>query len=291
MSEETFAQISFEFFPPKNTEGNTELLKTAEQFARYTPDFYSVTFGAGGVDQSKTHDTVSVLQDGQPHPVVPHISCIGSTKDRIKALVNRYKEEGIQRLVVLRGDLPEGDSSPGELLYASDLVALIREETGNHFHISVAAYPEYHPESKNPGVDLQHFIQKTKQGADQAITQYFYNPDAYFFFVDSCRENGVDIPIVPGIMPITNYKQLARFSDRCLAEIPRWIREKLAYLDARGDRVGLKEFGEQVVTLLCETLLNNGAPGLHFYTLNRFEPTHHILQNLMFSAMRNEQPA
>ncbi len=279
------AKISFEFFPPRTPEAKQNLLSVVERLNHYEPDFFSVTFGAGGTTQTQTQETIALIQAHTQSNTAPHISCIGTQKSDIKRMIQHYQSSGVKCLVVLRGDTPDKQKHQGDFLYASELVAFIREQTGEHFHLSIAAYPEYHPQSTNPNEDLQHFINKAKQGANQAITQYFFNPDAYFYFVDSCQENGLNIPIVPGIMPITNYKQLSRFSDMCQAEIPRWIREKLAYYDGKGDMIGLREFGEQVVTLQCETLLNNGAPGLHFYTLNKFEPSHHILQNLMLASV------
>lgn len=287
---EQFAKLSFEFFPPKDDAGLAKLLGTAKQLAGYGPEFFSVTFGAGGSTQQRTLDTVKAVMEATNVPTAPHISCIGSTKVRILDMLKTYQEAGINRLVALRGDIPSGMVDYGEFAYANELVEFIRTQTGDHFHLSVAGYPEYHPQANSPLDDLSHFMHKCKAGANQAITQYFYNPDAYFYFVDSCRENGVETPIVPGIMPITNYKQLARFSDMCKAEIPRWIRERLAYYDSKDDRVSLREFGEQVITLQCETLLNNGAPGLHFYTLNKADAIDHVLQNLMLSSIQPKLP-
>lgn len=279
------AKISFEFFPPRTPEAKQNLVSTLQRFDEYEPDFFSVTFGAGGTTQAQTKETVALIQSQTKTDATPHISCIGTKEADIDNMLKHYRASGIKHLVVLRGDTPDKLTHQGDFLYASDLVSFIRQQTGDHFHISVAAYPEYHPQSDNPNEDLQHFVHKVRQGANQAITQYFFNPDAYFYFVDSCQEHGLNIPIIPGIMPITNYKQLSKFSDMCQAEIPRWIRQKLAYYDEKGDMMGLREFGEQIVTLQCETLLNNGAPGLHFYTLNKFEPSHNILQNLMLASI------
>ncbi len=279
------AKISFEFFPACTPEAETALLETVRKLDGYTPDFFSVTFGTGGTTPSQTLETVKQLNTQTKSRIAPHISCIGTHRTDIQHMLSEYQAQGIDRLVVLQGDKPADADSSGDFQHANELVSFIRTETGNHLHLSVAAHPEYHPQSANPNEDLNYFLQKARQGDNQAITQYFYNPDAYFYFVDSCQEQGLEIPIIPGIMPINNYKQLTQFSDMHQAEIPRWIREKLAYYDAKGDRIGLREFGEQVVTLQCETLLNNGAPGLHFYTLNRFEPAHNILQNLMLASM------
>ncbi len=268
---------SFEFFPPKTPKGMEKLQIVHEQLAELKPRFFSVTFGAGGSTRDRTLETVlDIKKHGSD--AAPHISCIASTKAEIKELLHTYKDAGIAHIVALRGDMPSGTYEKGEFSYADELVAYIRETTGDHFFIEVAAYPELHPQSPNAIQDIENFVKKVNSGADSAITQYFYNPDAYFYFIDRCEQAGVTIPIVPGIMPITNYARLARFSDACGAEIPRWIRKQLeTYQD---DDDSIKAFGIDVVTRLCEQLLNAGAPGLHFYSMNQTEPTMTIWQNL-----------
>jgi methylenetetrahydrofolate reductase (NADPH) len=258
--------FSFEFFPPKSPEGVEKLRATRRQLAQCKPAFFSVTFGAGGSTREGTLNTVlEIIAEG--YPAAPHISCIGSTRDNIREVLREYVRHGITHTVALRGDLPSGMAVAGEFRYASDLVSFIREETGDHFTVEVAAYPEYHPQARNAQEDLRHFKTKVDAGADAAITQYFYNSDAYFHFVDEVRAMGVGIPIVPGIMPIASFSQLARFSDACGAEIPRWIRDKMeGYGD---DKASIRAFGLDVVTDLCDHLLSQGAPGLHFYTLNQ----------------------
>jgi methylenetetrahydrofolate reductase (NADPH) len=272
---------SLELFPPKTPEGAQKLRATRAELAQLHPRYFSVTFGAGGSTQSGTRDTVLEIS-AEGHDAAPHLSCIGRNRDELRAMLAEYKSHGIRRVVALRGDLPSGygmlDASSGEFAYASQLIEFIRAETGDWFHIETAAYPEVHPQAKSAQEDLRHFAGKVKAGADAAITQYFYNADAYFRFVDDARKLGVDVPVVAGIMPITNYTQLTRFSDMCGAEIPRWIRLKLAgYAD---DTVSLKAFGLDVVTQLCERLLAGGAPGLHFYTLNQAGPTAAIWKGL-----------
>lgn len=263
--------FSFEFFPPKNDEARAKLREAIQQLAQLRPKFFSVTFGAGGSTRTGTYDTVKDIQ-AQDLKAAPHISCVGSTRASIRQLLQSYVALGIDRIVALRGDRPKGAPiTPGELNYPNELVSFIRAETGRHFHIEVAAYPEFHPESPTPESDLRFFKQKVDAGADGAITQYFFNSDAYFKYIDACDALGISLPIVPGIMPITNYKQLARFSDACGAEIPRWIR---ARLEAYGEDLdSIRAFGLDVTTELCERLLRGGAPGLHFYTLNRAGPT------------------
>ncbi len=269
--------FSFEFFPPKTAEGMENLRRTRDALARLGPAFFSVTYGAGGSTQDRTLETVFEIH-AAGFGVAPHLSCIGSTREGIRDLLERYRLRGIRRIVALRGDLPSGMADPGELRYASELVRFIRETTGEHFHIEVAAYPEFHPQASNALKDLKHFAEKVAAGANGAITQYFFNADAYFAFVERVRAMGVEVPIVPGIMPITNYAQLARFSDACGAEIPRWIRKRLeAYGD---DLASIRAFGEEVVTALCARLLNQGVPGLHFYTMNKAEPTLALWRNL-----------
>ena len=264
---------SIEFFPPKTPEGAEKLRYTRNQLAELNPEYISVTFGAGGSTQDGTIDTVLEIQE-TGIPAAPHLSCIASTKQELSKILQLYKSKGIKRIVALRGDMPSGMQALGELRYANELVEFIRKETGDHFKIEVAAYPEFHPQAKSAADDLNNFKCKVDAGADSAITQYFFNPDAYFSFVDSCEKMGVDIPIIPGIMPITNHKQLARFSDMCGAEIPRWIKKRLE--DFGDDLPSLQAFGIEVTINLCEKLLKAGAPGIHFYSMNKTEPTKQI---------------
>ena len=270
--------FSFEFFPPKSAEGLAALRETTQQLARLKPAFFSVTFGAGGSTREGTYETVKEIQR-QGLNAAPHISCVGSARQGINELLQAYIALGIKRLVTLRGDQPKGDKpAASAFAHPDELIAFIRAETGDHFHIEVAAYPEFHPESPTPESDLANFKRKIDAGANSAITQYFYNADAYLRYVEACETMGVNVPIVPGVMPITNYKQLARFSDGCGAEIPRWIRKRL---EAFGnDLDSLRAFGLDVTTQLCERLLHAGAPGLHFYTLNRVEPARTIWRRL-----------
>ena len=257
---------SFEFFPPKTPEGKDKLRATWQELAKLHPRFFSVTFGAGGSTQSGTLDTV--LEIGRAgHEAAPHLSCVASSKAEIAAILDQYKSNGIRHIVALRGDLPSGVAMAGELRHANELVAFIRERTGDWFHIEVGCYPEYHPQTRYADDEVKNFKKKVDAGANAAITQYFYNPDAYFRFVDECRAAGITIPIVPGIMPIGNFSQLARFSDTCGAEIPRWMRIK--FEGFRDDSASIRAFGLDVVTAMCEKLLAAGAPGLHFYTLNQ----------------------
>ena len=269
--------FSFEFFPPKTPEGMEKLRATRKQLAQLHPTFFSVTYGAGGSTREGTLATVlEILDEGQP--AAPHVSCVAATRATLREVIARYKEHGIRHIVALRGDLPSGLAVAGELRYASDLVRFIREETGDWFRIEVAAYPEYHPQARKPDQDLAAFKSKVEAGANGAITQYFYNADAYFHFVERASAAGIAIPIVPGIMPINNFTQLARFSDACGAEIPRWMRLKLeGYGD---DTASIKAFGLDVVTDLCDRLITGGAPGLHFYTLNQAALTSTIVQRL-----------
>jgi methylenetetrahydrofolate reductase (NADPH) len=270
--------FSIEFFPPKTPEGAEKLRVTRRKLAELNPKYFSVTFGAGGTTQQGTLDTVlDIMADG--HLAAPHLSCIGATRESIRAILRQFQEKGIRRLVALRGDLPSGYGGAGELRYANELVEFIRAETGDWFHIEVAAYPEVHPQARSPQDDLLAFERKIKAGANAAITQYFYNADAYFQFVDSARKLGVEAPIVAGIMPITNYTQLMRFSDMCGAEIPRWVRLKLASFG--DDSASIRDFGLDVVTGLCERLLAGGAPGLHFYSMNQAVATTAIWQRLV----------
>ena len=272
-------ELSFEFFPPKTEQGLANLLATQQALVPLGPRFFSVTFGAGGTTRERTLETILALrQQDDRIDCAPHLSCIGSTREEIRAILDTYIEHGIRHLVALRGDMPSGMMEPGDFGYASELVAFIREQTGDHFHIEVAAYPEFHPQARSAREDLDWFAHKVRQGANGAITQYFYNADAYFAFMDDCGRRGIDIPVVPGIMPITNYVQLARFSDACGAEIPRWIRKRL---EAYGDDLdSLRAFGTEVVTDLCRRLVEGGAPGLHFYTMNRAEPSATICRAL-----------
>jgi len=269
--------ISFEFFPPKTPEGTTKLLNVRQDLYALKPQFFSVTYGAGGSTQDGTLQQVqSILQDG--FDAAPHFSCIGTTRDTVRQQLAAFKKAGIRRMVALRGDLPSGHGTFGEFRYASELVECIRKESGEHFHIEVGCYPEVHPQAKSPHADVQAYVTKVKAGANSAITQYFFNSDAYFRFVDEAYKLGADIPVVPGIMPITSSSQLMRFSDACGAEIPRWIRLRLqAFGD---DTASIKAFGLDVVSDLCEQLRNGGAPGLHFYTMNQSAPTTAICSNL-----------
>lgn len=269
--------ISFEFFPPKTPEGIANLRETRVQLAKYDPEFFSVTFGAGGSTRDRTMETVFDIQ-AESHSAAPHISCISSTKEEIAELLKAYQTKGIDRLVTLRGDIPSGEVAIGDFKFASELVAFIRQQTGNHFQIEVAAYPEFHPEAESPSADVGNLKRKFDAGANRAITQYFYNVDAYFRFVELCAQHGITQPIIPGIMPIYNITQLARFSNICGAEIPRWLRMRLeAYGD---DLASLRTFGVDVVSELCEALRDWGVPGLHFYTLNQSGLISKIMDNL-----------
>ena len=273
---------SFEFFPPKTDDGIAKLEATSQVLAKLRPRFFSVTFGAGGSTRDRTCETVLDIRAKSGIDAAPHISCISSTRDNIREMLSGYIDAGINRIVALRGDMPSGMVEPGEFRYANELVEFIRRETGSHFHIEVAAYPEFHPQASSPERDLANFKRKVEAGANGAITQYFFNPDAYFSFIDSCEKLGIGIPVVPGIMPITNFHQLARFSDACGAEIPRWIRKRLQAFGE--DLVSIRAFGEEVVTGLCARLLEQGAPGLHFYTMNRAEASLKIWNNLGLAA-------
>ena len=272
-------RFSFEFFPTKTEAGHEKLLNTARQLATYKPDFFSCTYGAGGSTRDRTLNTVLQLDGDVKVPTAPHLSCVGDSKEELRELLGLYKDAGIRRIVALRGDLPSGmGMASGEMRYANELVEFIRAETGDHFHIEIAAYPEVHPQARNFEDDLSNFVRKARAGADSAITQYFFSADCYFYFVERLQKLGVDLPIVPGIMPITNYSKLARFSDACGAEIPRWIRKQL---EAYGDDLeSIQAFGEQVVSEMCQRLLDGGAPGLHFYTLNQAEPSLALWNNL-----------
>lgn len=269
--------FSFEFFPPKTPEGVEKLQHTQRQLAQLKPAFFSVTYGAGGTTQDRTLETVVAIQE-KGDRAAPHLSCIGATRESLRQVLALYRKHGIRHLVALRGDLPSGMVGVGEFRYASDLVRFVREETGDHFYIEVAAYPEIHPQARSAQEGLRHFKEKVDAGANSAITQYFYNPDAYFSFREDCEIAGIKIPIVPGIMPIANFSQLSRFSEACGAEIPRWIRLKMqGYGD---DSASIKAFGLDLVTHLCERLMEGGAPGLHFYTMNNAGLTSVIWERL-----------
>lgn len=270
-------QFSFEFFPPKTAEGTEKLRVARGELAKLNPKYFSVTFGAGGSTRQGTIDTVLEIQQAGLC-AAPHLSCIGSTKENIGKILNLYRENNINRIVALRGDMPSGMQEAGEFRYANELVEFIRKESGDHFDIEVAAYPETHPQAHDAQSDLVNFKRKVDAGANSAITQYFYNIDAYFMFLESCEKAGIDLPVIPGIMPITNYTQLARFSDMCGAEIPRWLRKHLQGFG--DDRESIKAFGEEVVTRMCEKLLAAGVPGLHFYTMNQSGPSKAIWNNL-----------
>ena len=270
--------FSFEFFPPKTDKGAENLRAVRNELAALNPRFFSVTYGAGGSTQANTLNTVLEIQRDSGIEAAPHLSCVGSSAEQIREILDTYRNNGIKHIVALRGDLPSGSRDLGQFRYANELVAFIRKETGDDFHIEVAAYPEMHPQASNLKVDIDNFVRKVNAGANSAITQYFFNADAYWHFVDECVKKGVEIPIVPGIMPITNYTQLARFSDMCGAEIPRWLRKQLeTYGD---DTDAIAKFGEEFISLLAENLLETGAPGLHFYTMNRVEPTMSIWKNI-----------
>ncbi|MFO0692096.1 MAG: methylenetetrahydrofolate reductase [NAD(P)H] [Polyangiales bacterium] len=282
MATSTERRYSFEFFPTKTDAGHAKLLDVARELASYRPEFFSVTYGAGGSTRDRTLTTVLDLHREVGIPTAPHLSCVGDSRAALRELLVTYRDAGIRQIVALRGDLPSGMGfATGELRYANELVSFIREETGDCFHIEVAAYPEMHPQARSFEDDLRHFVNKVKAGANSAITQYFFNADCYFHFVDRVRAMGVEVPIVPGIMPITNYTKIARFSDACGAEIPRFVRRQLeAYGD---DSDSIVKFGEEVVTRMCERLIEGGAPGLHFYTLNQAEPSLAIWRNLGLS--------
>ena len=269
--------LSIEFFPPQTPEGVEKLCQVRKNLAVLKPEFFSVTYGAGGSTRERSFAVVKEIA-AEGFEAAPHLSCIGSTRDNIREILRQYQAEGIRRIVAQRGDLPSGMAKTGEFHYASELVEFIRSETGNDFLIEVAAYPEWHPQARFPQDDLKAFVSKVRAGADSAITQYFYNADAYFHFVDEVRKQGIDIPIIPGIMPIVSFSRLARFSDSCGAELPRWMRRKFEGL---GDDVdAVRAFGLDVVTTLCERLLAGGAPGLHFYSMNQSALTLEICQRL-----------
>jgi methylenetetrahydrofolate reductase (NADPH) len=269
--------FSFEFYPPKTEEGAASLQVVHSKLAELNPDFFSVTFGAGGSTRDKTFETVIDIQ-AKGIAAAPHLSCVASTKNNIRAILKNYQAHNITKIVALRGDLPSGMMSAGEFRYANELVEFIRLETGDYFDIHVAAYPEVHPQATSSMEDFKNFKRKVEAGANAVITQYFYNAESYFYFVDLCEKNGITIPIVPGIMPITQYAQLFRFSEMCGADIPRWLRKRLEGFG--DDREAIQAFGLEVVSGLCQRLLDGGAPGLHFYTMNQATPTLAILENL-----------
>jgi methylenetetrahydrofolate reductase (NADPH) len=279
MTTENLRTFSFELFPPKTAQGFEKMQQTVKRLLALEPAYFSVTFGAGGSTQQRTFETVDWLCS-EGVVTAPHLSCIGSSREEIVQILERYRNQGINRLVALRGDLPSGAGlgGLGELNNANQLVELVREKFGDHFHIEIAAYPEFHPQAISATQDLVYFKKKVEAGANAAITQYFYNPDAYFRFIDDCQSMGIDIPIVPGIMPITNFSQLARFSDVCGAEIPRWLRKRL---EGYGDNLeAIQAYGIDTVSRLCQQLLEGGAPGLHFYSMNQAGPSEAIWKNL-----------
>ena len=270
-------RLSFEFFPPKTESGREKLRDVQASLNRFQPQFFSVTYGAGGSTRDNTKNVVQAINSTGAE-VAPHLSFGGDDEDVLLALLNEYRALGINRLVALRGDIPSGMGGSHQMVYANELVAFIRRHFADHFALEVAAYPEIHPEARSYQEDIRYLKGKFDAGADAAITQYFFNPDAYFYFMEQCRSAGITQPVYPGIMPITNYRNLARFSDNCGAEIPRWVRKRLeSYGD---DTASIAAFGLDLVTELCETLLKNGAPGLHFYTMNQFDPAATIVRNL-----------
>lgn len=270
-------EVSIEFFPPQTPEGIEKLRGVRAQLATLKPKFFSVTYGAGGSTRERTFAIVKEIV-AESHEAAPHLSCIGSTRASIREILDEYRGAGIRRIVALRGDLPSGTAEAGEFRYANELVEFIRVETGDHFSLEVAAYPEWHPQARFPRDDLANFVRKAKAGANSAITQYFYNADAYFHFVDEIRKLGIDIPVMPGIMPIVSFSKLARFSDVCGAELPRWMRRKFEGLG--DDTDAIRAFGLDVVTSLCERLLAGGAQGLHFYSMNQSALTLEICKRL-----------
>jgi methylenetetrahydrofolate reductase (NADPH) len=273
--------FSFELFPPRTPEGVAKLPGVIGQLAAVGPKYFSVTYGAGGSDQDGTYQTIVAVVEHAGVEAAPHLTCVGSTKAHVAALLSRYREMGVKRIVALRGDLPAtamSAAAPGDFHYANELVSFIRAEHGKHFIIEVAAYPEMHPQAASPGADFDHFRRKVEAGADAALTQLFYNADAYFHFMDRCQKAGITIPIVPGIMPITGYANTVKFCGGCGADLPRWVRLRLEELE--NDKPALQDFGADVVTRLCQTLLAGGAPGLHFYTVNQAGPTLKLWKNL-----------
>lgn len=276
----TKTRLSFEFFPPKTEQGASKLAAVRDQLGQLQPDFFSVTYGAGGSTRDNTRDTVLAIQ-AKGYAVAPHLSFGGDGEESVLSLLQEYRDAGIKRIVALRGDMPSG-MGIARLAYASELVSFIRRHTGDHFHLEVAAYPEIHPEAESYEADVQFLKQKFDAGANSAITQYFYSADAYQWFVEQCNRKGIDAPIYPGIMPITNYANLARFSAKCGASIPRWMAQQLESYGE--DQASVSQFGTDVVSRLCEELLAAGAPGLHFYTMNQYEPTASICNNLSLTS-------
>ncbi len=272
--------LSLEFFPPRTDAGMEKLKNVITELSPMNPEYISVTYGAGGTTQEKTMETVSYLQQHTNFSAAPHLTCVGATEDSINALLDQYQALGIDRIVALRGDLPSGMMDPGEFKYASDLVKFIKDTRGEAFKLEVAAYPETHPQARNCDIGMKWFKHKVEQGADAAITQYFFNIDSYLYFVDNCERNGIDLPIVPGIMPITNYENLIRFSEGCGAEVPRWLKCRLESFE--DDKESLIAFGKDVVMDMCQKLLDAGAPGIHFYSMNQTQPVLDIAQSLTF---------
>lgn len=279
VSNDNSPELSFEFFPPRSPAGSENLMAVHADLAKFEPHFVSVTYGAGGSTQDGTFDAVKNML-GAGSSTAPHLTGVGTSRDDIKAIIQSYVELGVKRLVVLRGDLPGGMVERGHFKYAENLVQFVRDEFGDELHLEVAAYPDFHPESASPSTDIQYLKRKFDAGANSALTQYFYNADSYFSFVEEAQRAGINEPIVPGIMPIINYATLTRFSDACGAEIPRWIRARLEQY--QNDEPSLKAFGLDVVTHLCFDLLDNGVPGLHFYTLNKTEPVQEICKRIGF---------
>ena len=269
--------VSFEFFPPRTEEGDLKLDKTIEALSIYSPEFFSVTFGAGGSTKTKTLETVLRIKTSNNNGV-PHLSCISASKEEVRSLLNEYKAHDINHLIALRGDNPSGAISHGDFKYANELISFIREETGDYFTIQAGAYPEYHPEAESTTDDLNNFKRKIEAGANSAITQFFFNADAYFRFIEECQKKSISVPIIPGIMPIYNIKQLSRFASNCGAEIPRWLRLKLESYD--DDIQSLRDYGIDVISELCETLIQYGVPGIHFYTLNESKIVSRIINNI-----------
>lgn len=277
--------FSFELFPPRTPEGVAKLPSVIGQLAEVRPNYFSITYGASGSDREGTYETLVTVVKHTGVEAVPHLTCVGSTRAHIAALLARYREAGVKRIVALRGDLPAtalSPAAPGEFHYANELVSFIRETQGDAFKIEVAAYPEMHPQAPSPGVDFEHFCRKVEAGADGALTQLFYNSEAYFDFMERCGKAGIAIPVVPGIMPITSFANTLRFCAGCGADLPRWVRLRLEEL--QDDKAALLDFGTEVVTRLCETLLRNGAPGLHFYTINQAGPTLRLWRSLTLPA-------
>jgi len=269
--------VSFEFFPPRTEEGDIKLNKTVKTLSEFNPEFFSVTFGAGGSTKTKTLETVLSIKSSNNN-AVPHLSCISSSKQDIRNILNEFKTHEINHLIALRGDNPSGAISHGDFKYANELISFIREETGEYFHIQAGAYPEYHPEADSAEDDLNNFKRKIDAGANSAITQFFFNTDAYFRFIEECQKKSISVPIIPGIMPIYNIKQLSRFASNCGAEIPRWLRLKLESYD--DDIQSLRDYGIDVISELCETLIQYDVPGIHFYTLNESKIVSKIINNI-----------